>query len=507
MFDSAVNKNQIPINTEVNLSGANLVTIDKPIVNFYQWKRQKITCKGKTLIRTRLVNVQEEKDVFVQTFLKELPDFREHCFRVGVQYQEMRVIKDEMQPQVEGVISMDYSENYSAKYMNSISAAYYDAQQVTIHPMVFYMKDAFNMQHITSYVGVSEVTNHGVATTFAFLQTLIPLIKCDNPFLSVLHFVTDSPASQYRNKSICVLVARFEEFFGIKCTWSWLESGHGKSVCDGIGGSIKKKADNMIKSNRIISNAEEFFSELNGSTEKMILVKVNTSDVIKAEREVKRWKPPMVTGISQMHFIAPVKNLLYMKQTTCLKLCCHPRFNVFVPVCQGWVSTGIHIGSNEIEDEEEEWTDVQTPELSQVEERDDMEEDRYEEQSKSEEEDVEEDRYEEQSKGYEEESNSEEHDQNEEEEQETTLQTGSFVAVPYEKRWFAGEIMKVLRPNYYEISFLTHSGERWRWGKKDVDNIKQRDILTVFSPPKQSGSFFKFSKEEISSTNTKYKNI
>ena len=36
--------------------------------------------------------------------------------------------------------------------------------------------------------------------------------------------------------------------------WNWLEAGHDKGPCDGVGGSIKKIADNLVKSGHLIKN-------------------------------------------------------------------------------------------------------------------------------------------------------------------------------------------------------------------------------------------------------------
>ena len=50
-----------------------------------------------------------------------------------------------------------------------------------------------------------------------------------------------------------------EEEFAIKARWSYLESGHGKGPCDGLGASVKRSADNAVKEEKIsIQSAADF---------------------------------------------------------------------------------------------------------------------------------------------------------------------------------------------------------------------------------------------------------
>ena len=43
-----------------------------------------------------------------------------------------------------------------------------------------------------------------------------------------IHYWTDSPTLQYRNKTIFSVVSRHEETFGVKAVWNYFEAGHGK---------------------------------------------------------------------------------------------------------------------------------------------------------------------------------------------------------------------------------------------------------------------------------------
>ena len=42
--------------------------------------------------------------------------------------------------------------------------------------------------------------------------------------------------------------------------WNYFEAGHGKGPCDGVGGTVKRLADDAIKQNKVvIQDASDFF--------------------------------------------------------------------------------------------------------------------------------------------------------------------------------------------------------------------------------------------------------
>lgn len=156
-----------------------------------------------------------------------------------------------MEEETDATVQIDYAENWVCRYQDEITAVYYNTTQVSIHPMVVNQKKDGKLI-AKSYVGVTSVTAHSVPTTFAFIKQLMNELKSLMPKLATLHFISDSPSSQYRNHTICALVARFPKLFGIHASWTWLEAGHGKGPCDGVGGGIKKKTDNLVLAGSII---------------------------------------------------------------------------------------------------------------------------------------------------------------------------------------------------------------------------------------------------------------
>ena len=323
-----------------------LESIPKETIKYHRWEKHVILSKGEKKSKIRLTEKNVTKEEFIDEIMKELPSVRQHSERVAIQYEEIRSLKKNMQPQKEATVQLDYSENWQAKFMYEISSAYYDKCQVTVHPMVLHCRDEEGELQVRSYVGISEVTNHSLPTTFAFLKKLIPIVKKDYPHLEVIHFVSDGPSSQYRNKSVCNLIARFHQIFSLRATWSWWEAGHGKGPCDGVGGAIKKKADNIVKTNKIISNANDFHDNIEASGTCMFLIKVDRKDVDQAREEVCSWNAPIVKGLSSMHTVVPMCGKLYMKTTSCFR-CCYRGLGNFTSSCSGWQETCLNIILND----------------------------------------------------------------------------------------------------------------------------------------------------------------
>ena len=126
------------------------------------------------------------------------------------------------------------------KYLQ-ISAAFYDNDQVSMHPMVvYYLSEEGNLE-THSYVGISAEGSHTFATSLTFILRMLLMLQEMLPQLEVVHFISDGPSSQYRNRTVVETITRFQEISQLKCSWTWLEAGHGKGPCNGVGGGLKSE--------------------------------------------------------------------------------------------------------------------------------------------------------------------------------------------------------------------------------------------------------------------------
>jgi hypothetical protein len=114
-------------------------------------------------------------------------------------------MKDQM-PANHALIQMDFSENYNCQTMEEMQSAYWNAPNVTLHPTIIY----FNSLSHSSLVFLSELLHNSAAMVNAIVKKLVNTVKNYVPELNNVHFWTDYPSSQYRNRSV------FDSSVGLK---------------------------------------------------------------------------------------------------------------------------------------------------------------------------------------------------------------------------------------------------------------------------------------------------
>ena len=156
------------------------------------------------------------------------------------------------------------------------------------------------------------------------LQDLIPEVQSTLPTpLKYVHYWTDSPTSQYRNKSIFSVVAAHKQLFGVSAAWNYFEAGHGKGPCDGVGGTAKRLADQAVKSKKArIQDADDFFrwaSQTNStSTMKFMFVSREACAEIRNAVQEKQSQLQAVRGTMSLHAVVGVSvGKVRTRETSC----------------------------------------------------------------------------------------------------------------------------------------------------------------------------------------------
>ena len=178
-------------------------------------------------------------------------DFARHVYTVRHQFRAYRSLKDSLQSN-EAVIHIDFSENYECKCGSEIQSAHGASnRQVTIHTGVMYRIDGHQ-----SFASISESLRHDTAGIWAHLKPVLLQLRQSHPQLTDLHFYSDGPTTQYRNKQNFYLLSTQVYKMGfLSATWNFLASGHGKGPPDAIGGTVKRQADAMVNAGCDIMDA------------------------------------------------------------------------------------------------------------------------------------------------------------------------------------------------------------------------------------------------------------
>ena len=228
-------------------------------VVYSKWKRVTLENNRKKM---KVVSESADRDEFFAAWEKEIEIFNEHYQTMRKQYEQTRVLKDKV-PEHEIIVHMDFAENYSCKSAEEVTDAYFTTSQVSLHPIVVYYRHVDGHLAHKSYVAVSGDLTHNSSAVKAILRKFLlkelDLPGCDE--VQYVHYWTDSPTSQYRNRFIFHAVANHENLYGCPATWNYYEAGHGKNVCDGLGGTVKRLADEAVRAGKaVIQDAEEFMN-------------------------------------------------------------------------------------------------------------------------------------------------------------------------------------------------------------------------------------------------------
>ncbi|KAK9871711.1 hypothetical protein WA026_014162 [Henosepilachna vigintioctopunctata] len=113
------------------------------------------------------------------------------------------------------------------------------------------------------------------------MKSALQKILSVRPHVTTLHVFSDRPTSQYRNRTniylwIKTLIEQFPQITA--STWTFSEPGHGKGQMDGVGGVLKKTADDQVLRGNDVNTAADFVRLLNNTS--VSLHEVTNDDIV-----------------------------------------------------------------------------------------------------------------------------------------------------------------------------------------------------------------------------------
>lgn len=210
-----------------------------------------------------------------------------HIYRISHQYNAIKCLETKM-GKTECVIRIDFAENYSNKYHNEIQSTHFGAnrQQTTIHDGVVRVNDTEK-----SFATISNSTRHDPPAIWCYMRPVLRWIFSDYASVNAVHFISDGPTTQYRNRFNFYLFCTklFDDFPNLvpnKCSWTFTEAGHGKSSADGVGAAIKSAADRAVAAGSDLPDAMSVFQKLSERASKIKLFYTPASEVKDFEDEL-----------------------------------------------------------------------------------------------------------------------------------------------------------------------------------------------------------------------------
>lgn len=197
--------------------------------------------------RCSFETITKQTEDFVQDFCNKLLNLKRHDFIAKQQSLYFSEKKASLLVN-EAVVVCDFSENYSFVLQDSIQGFHWNNAMATIHPCVVYYKTTDNQSEsvltYNSCVFVSDCLTHNTVLVHVFQRKIINYIKHNFvPCLKKVYYFSDGSSAQYKNrKNFINLCYHNEDFDGVEAEWHFYATSHGKGVCDGIGGTVKRLA-------------------------------------------------------------------------------------------------------------------------------------------------------------------------------------------------------------------------------------------------------------------------
>lgn len=311
------------------------VNVTNPLeeIEFRQWQsrnQERMINGTKKVLRITSKNIVKSTKVdLANEFFKQLPPFKEHVRNITHQHIELRNKKITISHN-ELLLQVDFSENYCTKLHSEIQSMHFGAskKQLSIHTGVLYYK-IDNALKTESFATVSENLDHQCHGVWGHLTPILQEFANRNPQIDTVHFFSDGPTSQYKNRfNIFLLVTLLPEIFPTLkfTTWNYSEAGHGKGPMDGVGGTLKRQADNFVLRGGDIVSASDFVMLFIDSKIKVVQINSKTINEIKELRLPRNVKK--IPNITKLHQIAWKRNTkyLYLRELscfTCLQVCSH----------------------------------------------------------------------------------------------------------------------------------------------------------------------------------------
>jgi len=142
------------------------------------------------------------------------------------------------------------------------------------------------------------------------------------PSIDTIHFWSDGPTTQYRNKRNFGIFSQIVSLWKYNiASWNFTESGHGKGPADGVGGSIKRYADSLVAHGHDITSADELVSALKEKVSTHLFL-IQDADISTVDEQFDTSKVKPLKGTMKLHQLTWTRganNFLGVRYLSCLE--------------------------------------------------------------------------------------------------------------------------------------------------------------------------------------------
>ena len=298
---------------------------------YFQWITLKVSREGK---RGKIFNVTitSKKKIectvteMIQKFNLTVPVFLKHSYDTWHQYKAVQDIESNL-PLNHVKLVIDFSQNYICKYASEIQSVHFGASkvQITLHSGVFSYRDKNdNKVKCISFCTVSECLRHDAPAIWAHIQPVFSLIMKTVPQINALHFQSDGPSTQYKNKTNFELFQQHCIKLELEsASWNFTTPGHVKSKADGAGGTVKTLCDRDVHAGRDVVSINDIIEVVRKSS-KMHVFHVTEANIQQIDKLVRPHikSAPKSQQIFQILWTKSKYDVLFLNYLSCTKTSC-----------------------------------------------------------------------------------------------------------------------------------------------------------------------------------------
>ena len=169
-----------------------LERIAKDEVEYDVWRRIDVDIKKKM----RVIKQKTTRAGFQQLMHDVYKEFLDHVSHIKAQYVVLHNLKENL-CQDDLLVQMDFAEKFTCQTLDEIQSAYWNARSVTLHPVVVYYREEVGVLGHKNFVYVSDINSHSSTAVLTILKKLMPSLKSAFLDAKQIHYLADSPSSQY----------------------------------------------------------------------------------------------------------------------------------------------------------------------------------------------------------------------------------------------------------------------------------------------------------------------
>ena len=179
---------------------------------------------------------------FIELLVGKLDDLTSHSFTAKTQGEYVKKIKEDLK-HGEFVVLGDFAENHKFVIQDEVQSHYWNKKSCTLHPvMIYYRSRQNNLIQSASIVYESDDLKHDYYFVYKVLEQVVSYIQANlETQIKKITYVSDGCPNQYKNVYHFQTVCHHDEVdFQVPCEWVFFATSHGKSPCDGLGGTTKR---------------------------------------------------------------------------------------------------------------------------------------------------------------------------------------------------------------------------------------------------------------------------